>query len=58
MVSKPITNEDPKMGKETRDFPSEEYGGPRGSLEKKICKRTMKSTTSPYDPFPAFYPLE
>ena len=46
------------MGKETRDFPTEEYGGPRGQLEKKICKRTMKSTTSPYDPFPAFYPLE
>ena len=46
------------MGKPTREFPSEETEGPKGFAERKQAKRTMKSTVSPYEPFPAFYPLE
>ena len=50
------STEDPKMGVPSEEFP--DIGDPMKAAERKQAKRTMKSTTSPYAPFKAFYPLE
>ena len=52
--------EDPKnvkMGVESKAFPKEDESKTQQALRKKT-KRTMKSTTAPYEPFQNFYPLE
>ena len=43
----------PKMGLQSKPFPTEEMNK---SLRKKH-KKMMKSTTSPYEPYEAFHPL-
>ena len=50
------SKEDPKMGVPSEEFP--DIGDPMMAAVRKQAKRTMKSTTSPYAPFNAFYPLE
>ena len=50
------SKEDPKMGVPSEEFP--ELGDASMAAVRKAAKRTMKSTTSPYSPFTAFYPLE
>ncbi len=45
------------MGKKSMKFPQDGMSGEEYMIRKK-AKKTMKSTTSPYEPFEAFYPLE
>ena len=40
------------------EFPDIDTDDPERYATRKKAKRTMKSTTSPYDPFEGFYPLE
>ena len=45
------------MGVESTKFPPED-GTREEYILRKSTKKTMKSTTAPYDPFQNFYPLE
>ena len=51
---------DPKDGIPTKNIPNDHKAKTKdGSTSiRKHVKRTMKSVTSPYDPFESYYPLE
>ena len=57
MQTPPEGAKDPRLGKEVKRFPPLDFDDARVYALRKREKKTMKSTTSPYEPFAAFYPL-
>ena len=47
----------PKDGIESKPFPKDDAKDATSTLNRKREKRTMKSESSPYDPFFGYYPL-